>query len=853
MLKRFSYVLIFLSLFFVGALSSNAEELKDGVYEIQSALNASKYIDLYGSKTKDGSNIHLYQKNGSSNQKWIVKSVGNGYYTVTTYLNSKYSMDIYGATPIKNGSNVQLYNYGNTDNQKWLIKDTGDGYYNIISKKNNLYLDVCGSSTKDGTNILAWEGTGGNNQRFKFIDVTNDYNTIFPRQTISDGNYIISSAINDNKVINIDGMVKNGTNIDIYDKKNTMKQIWNVKYLNNGYYSITSAYDSAFGMDIYGATPIKAGSNLHLYKNNNGDNQIWYIKDAGDGYYYIISKKNNLYIDLFGSKTSNGSNIGMWSANGGSANQKFKFTDATDVLNGLNDYNDIFPEKSIDDGNYVITSAIDNSYALNIDNTLANETNVNINKSNNSFNEAWTIKYLGEGYYSIISAYNNKYSLDIYGAAPIKDGSNVQISNFNNTDNQKWIIKQSSDGYYYIVSKKDNLFLNVSSDEITNGTNTNVSTGKGTYNQKFKLEKTNIISVDTKNYYTINSSTNNKMGLNIARRYKTNNSDVIMYNTTNNINELWKFKYNDDGFYTIQSALNPSVVLDVTGSSDGAGVKIYKDHGGANQKWTAVSEKDGSIRFISASSGMYMTMPTNDSGSKLEVSAQNDKKVQKFVLKNYTGKKLYTGIDVSSWQQDIDWNTVSKAGVDFAIIRAGYGEDDSTQDDIKFAANVSACEKYNIPYAVYLYSYARDENGAISEANHVLRVLKSVSYKPNLNAKVFYDMEANSTISVGKGGLTNIANKFCSTIKNGGYSCGIYANVNWFTNYLNADNLKKSYKIWLANYPAGTYDFNSIMSKTPNYGNSGLKSYNYWQFASDGTINGIKGNVDLDLGYDIFD
>ena len=122
MFKRISYIVFFLSFFFTGIFTINAEELKDGVYEIQSALDSNKYIDLYASKVNNGTNIHLYESNGGSNQKWTVKSVGDGYYMITTYLNNKYSMDIYGAVPINNGSNVKLYNYNGTDNQKWLIK-----------------------------------------------------------------------------------------------------------------------------------------------------------------------------------------------------------------------------------------------------------------------------------------------------------------------------------------------------------------------------------------------------------------------------------------------------------------------------------------------------------------------------------------------------------------------------------------------------------------------------------------------------------------------------------------------------------------------------------------------------------
>ena len=81
------------------------------------------------------------------------------------------------------------------------------------------------------------------------------------------------------------------------------------------------------------------------------------------------------------------------------------------------------------------------------------------------------------------------------------------------------------------------------------------------------------------------------------------------------------------------------------------------------------------------------------------------------------------GIDVSYAQGKIDWKKVKDAGIQFALIRCGFGNDLKSQDDKQFEANVKGCEENGIPWGLYLYSYAIDLK-AESEVQHVLRLLK---------------------------------------------------------------------------------------------------------------------------------
>ena len=203
------------------------------------------------------------------------------------------------------------------------------------------------------------------------------------------------------------------------------------------------------------------------------------------------------------------------------------------------------------------------------------------------------------------------------------------------------------------------------------------------------------------------------------------------------------------------------------------------------------------------------------------------------------------GIDVSVWQNRsrsnryIDWkkvkNEVNRGYVDFVIIRCGYGTNTTSKDDSEFAYNVAQCEKRNIPYGVYLYSYAKNNDQAKSEANHALRLLKG--HHPDY--PVYYDLEDRSILRAtgySRSKVTKFAKTFCTKIVNNGYKAGVYANLTWFNHYIDSAKLKNSgVDLWLAQW----FYRNVSYSAGPKY--------SIWQCCSDGSVKGIYGRVDLNL------
>lgn len=184
------------------------------------------------------------------------------------------------------------------------------------------------------------------------------------------------------------------------------------------------------------------------------------------------------------------------------------------------------------------------------------------------------------------------------------------------------------------------------------------------------------------------------------------------------------------------------------------------------------------------------------------------------------------GIDVSKWQGVIDWAKVKANGIQFAIIRATCG---TTYLDPQLQVNVKGCEANGIPYGFYHYTYAKTVQEAETEADYFLKVISSFS--PSY--PVFFDIEDNSLQKLSKGLLTDITIAFCSKLEKAGYFVGVYASKYWFTSLLDYNRVAR-FDSWLAQYNA-TATWNG--------------KYSMWQHCCDGKINGIQGDVDLNIAY----
>ena len=191
-----------------------------------------------------------------------------------------------------------------------------------------------------------------------------------------------------------------------------------------------------------------------------------------------------------------------------------------------------------------------------------------------------------------------------------------------------------------------------------------------------------------------------------------------------------------------------------------------------------------------------------------------------------------TCVDVSEFQQGINFNKMKNDGIKAVIIRAGYGRETSQKDSM-FESHYRNAKAAGLKIGVYWYSYADSVSDAEKEAKACLECINNKS----LDMPIYYDLEDYSMVKLGKTKLTAIAERFCETIKKSNYRAGVYANLNWFNNCLDYDELKRKYSIWLA-----------------QYNDRAELDCDIWQNHSTGRVSGYGGNIDTNVIYneDIF-
>lgn len=201
-------------------------------------------------------------------------------------------------------------------------------------------------------------------------------------------------------------------------------------------------------------------------------------------------------------------------------------------------------------------------------------------------------------------------------------------------------------------------------------------------------------------------------------------------------------------------------------------------------------------------------------------------------------KDIYFGIDVSHHQKEINWDLVKNYGINFAIIRIGYGRN-STQKDNYFERNYSLTKQLKVPIGGYHYSYATDVEGAKLEAENCLNFIQGKSFE----LPIFYDIEDPSQENLSKETITDMYLAFCERLKQAGYTnVGIYASKYWIQNKIDMSRIPDDYSVWVASYGKNNGDI-------PDSSYQYQKPHDIWQYTSVGSINGINGNVDFNLGY----
>ena len=217
-----------------------------------------------------------------------------------------------------------------------------------------------------------------------------------------------------------------------------------------------------------------------------------------------------------------------------------------------------------------------------------------------------------------------------------------------------------------------------------------------------------------------------------------------------------------------------------------------------------------------------------------KINSTNPSKTKTYFKDIYnTHKKDDTeiGIDVSRWQEDIDFNKVKEAGATFVMMRLGVQSNNRELSiDTYYKENIKKAKEAGLKVGVYLYSIATSKEEAIEHADFVIKTLD----KETLDLPVVFDWESWSSwnsFKISFHDINEIANAFLERIEENGYQGMLYSSKNYLENIWTN---KKNYPVWLAHY-----------TKQTNY----QGDYVIWQLCNNGRINGVNGDVDIDIMY----
>lgn len=245
---------------------------------------------------------------------------------------------------------------------------------------------------------------------------------------------------------------------------------------------------------------------------------------------------------------------------------------------------------------------------------------------------------------------------------------------------------------------------------------------------------------------------------------------------------------------------------------------------GVEEKITFTSE-DESIATVNDSG----VVKAHDDGSTVIKIRTESGAETECTVTVYTG--VYRGIDVSKWQGKINWSKVKNYGVDFVMIRSSFGDCDV---DERLSENVSGCEKYDIPYGFYHYTYAGNVSEAKREAKFFLKTIKK--YSPEY--PVVLDIEEAFYEKMTRKQVTEIITAFMEELEDAGYYAMIYSSAKFLEDNTYIEKLK-DYDIWVACWG----DEEKLESSYSHH-------YGMWQYTDDGDIPGIPENeVDLNYAY----
>lgn len=296
--------------------SSSTTDVPNGTYYIASALDPAKGLDAGFDTSANGANVSLWSLGeGRPSNQWRFERLDDGSFRIFETRSGRV-LDVSGGG-MANGTNIQLWEWNGTDAQRWYVTQDGSGGYWFTTKLDGRRMDVTNASTANGANIQTYEPNNTEAQAFRLIPVSSS-------DSVKDGSYVLSYCGNEQRCVGADrDNAGDGSNVSLQTRTGEAHQVVTLTRLSDGSFKIVFANHGNKALDVNAAAK-EQRVNVQMWAWNDASAQHWYVVDAGDGWYWLVAKCSGLRLDVEGGgDAAEGTNLYQYGWNNTVA-QKFR-------------------------------------------------------------------------------------------------------------------------------------------------------------------------------------------------------------------------------------------------------------------------------------------------------------------------------------------------------------------------------------------------------------------------------------------------------------------------------------------------------------------------------------------------
>ena len=593
----------------------NRSVIEDGEYAVLGGDSKSRLVlDVASGSTSDGTNVRIYESNGTDAQRWRVSHDQLGYLTLTNVKSGKV-LDVSSGSTAK-GSNVQQYHAGDDTNwaQKWIALPNGDGSVSLLSAVwGNRALDIASGQLKSSTNLQIYSQNGTVAQHFTFVSSAAP--DVKPCDDVlsGDGWFTFSPSSSEGLVFDVSsGSRADGANVQLYGRNQTFSQLFRAEYVN-GYYVLRNA-GSGKVLDV-DSGDIVPGTNVQQWSETDGPNQLFRAEVAEDGSVSFINKATGLFLAV--SSLSNSKSNLFVAQPGDGYCTTFTMNEQKDLLST---------------GVFEIAPAANAGFALDVASGSARSGgNVQLYSSNHTFAQKWYVQQVAgrENTYTIESICSGK-RLSV-------SGSNVCVSSASSSTSQMWTVRIDKSGVELISASNPSLSLDIAGGNFSSGANAQVYKSNGTKAQRFRLLGTDAnLSNGT---YFIRLAQNYGSVLDVSGGSQSDGANVQVFQNNDSGAQKWNISRNGDGSYTIiNAASNKALDLKDARAVSGANIQQWSQNGSGAQHWF-IDYVSGGFRVSSAINRSFVIDAAGggtSNGTNIDIWQDNSTVAQRFTFQSTT-------------------------------------------------------------------------------------------------------------------------------------------------------------------------------------------------------------------------